>query len=240
MNWEEHPPTQRDRFHARWTVIAALLGALAGAALQFFFSRDVTDARLLEVRQELFKEQARSDNLEHQLQELKKASEAGQSHEPKPQPVPAASLDGNREDSRPVPGISTGQEPGSWLAELKERVAAYPGESISLPDKIVSQYWGAVAAEDYRTAWSLLSPGFRNNNHAGDYDNYVHARQAMHLCSVSVEDLGTREINQGSAVVEGTIVFRVGSLCQRSKESFYFYLVGGDGGDWRIDRVARR
>jgi hypothetical protein len=136
---------------------------------------------------------------------------------------------------------SSGQETSGKVAETSRRKAASPtGESNSQPAKIVSQYWLAVGAEDYKAAWNLLSLNFRNKNHAGDYDNYVHARQSMHVCSVTAEGLEPRETREDSAVVEGTVIFKAGSMCRESKEKFYFYLVNGGGQDWLIDRVARR
>ena len=77
MSSDPHLPTLQDRFYAKWAVIAAILGALAGAALQYFVNRDVTDAKLLEISQELAKERSRSDNLELQLAEIKKGFESG-------------------------------------------------------------------------------------------------------------------------------------------------------------------
>lgn len=74
MNNDENLPTGRDRFHARWTVIAAILGAITGASVQYAVNRDVTDARLLDLGNELAQERSRSDRLELQLQEMQSQS----------------------------------------------------------------------------------------------------------------------------------------------------------------------
>jgi hypothetical protein len=135
---------------------------------------------------------------------------------------------------------SSGQETNGKMAETSRREAAPTNEDNSLPTKVVSQYWLAVAAEDYKSAWNLLSLNFREKNHAGDYDNYVRARQSMHVCSVAAEGLEPRDTRRGTAVVEGAVIFKAGRMCRESKEKFYFYLVNGGRQDWLIDRVARR
>lgn len=239
MSWDGQSPTQQDRFHAKWMVIAAILGALAGASLQFLLARDVTDARLLEVRQELFKEQARSDNLEQQLRELRKISELRQGKESR---APSRLTSDDMPDRQLVPSVQTLDAAGGsgGAAESSKRRASNLVESHHEPEKSVSQYWHAVEARDYMAAWLLLSKGFKSKNHGGEFANYVHARQVMGLCSAVAEGLGLKEIHQGSAIVEGTVIFRAGSLCRSSKERFSFYLVRGTGQDWLIDRVLRR
>lgn len=70
MEHEHHGPTSRDRFNAKWAVIAALIAALAGAGVQYLASRDVTDAKLLEMSGEMARERLRAERLEGQLREL--------------------------------------------------------------------------------------------------------------------------------------------------------------------------
>lgn len=105
MEPERHRPTKRDWFHVKWAVIAAILGALVGAALQHLVSRDVTDAKLIEISQELAKERSRSDNLELQLNQINRGSESEQSQERTHLNAPAVSLDAKQgsADSRPEP-----------------------------------------------------------------------------------------------------------------------------------------
>ena len=70
MNPENHP-TPRDRFQARWGVIAAVLSALVAGGLAHFQSRDVTDAKLIEMRDALEGQRSKEAELERQLRELK-------------------------------------------------------------------------------------------------------------------------------------------------------------------------
>jgi hypothetical protein len=74
MSQEDRYPTSRDRFHARWGVIAAVVAAVAGAVVgsgvTHLVSREVPDAKLLEVRQDLERERARAYNLDLRLKKF--------------------------------------------------------------------------------------------------------------------------------------------------------------------------
>lgn len=60
MDLEERP-TGRDRYHAKWAIIAALVGAVAAVGLQHLISRDTTSAEPIEV---LRSERSQPESLE--------------------------------------------------------------------------------------------------------------------------------------------------------------------------------
>jgi len=125
MKPEDQHPTLRDRFHARWGVIAAVVGAVVGAfggaGITHLVSRDVTDAKLLEVRQDLERERARGDNLELRLKNFEK-------------PEVRRVKEGTSNSSSRHPGVLSGSKSAPIQASLREPESPSDGASAKSED----------------------------------------------------------------------------------------------------------
>lgn len=138
-----------------------------------------------------------------------------------------------RFSSKGRPGA--GAEESSVDEEMEREAAA--GSDLG---RTITRYWAFLDAEDFRSAWSVLSPAFQQRNHGSDFEHYRNGQARLSVCSVHAEDLGVHSASKDSGIVSATIVYRAGRSCRTSREQFDFLLAPGPGGEWLIDRVMRR
>jgi LysM repeat protein len=102
----------------------------------------------------------------------------------------------------------------SASAEDIERIYKYTvnGGNENAVD-VVTNYWNYVNQGNYESAWQLLSTGFRERVHEGNFQSYVQGYHEMNLCSVSSEDVDNVTETILKAVITTNITYRTGPDC---------------------------
>jgi len=107
------------------------------------------------------------------------------------------------------------------------------------PDAIefVLSYWQNVSDRSFETAWSQLSPGFRQALHNNNYEDYVQGYQKMNLCRIEVSNANLIQQDDFMAVVSAHFIYYKGAQCSASQHNFEMRLIyDQDSNSWLFDK----
>ena len=104
----------------------------------------------------------------------------------------------------------------------------------------VATYWNLVSDRDYKSAWLLLSNGFRQRMHGGDFSDYQNGYHEMKLCSVETSRIKIITESERNARVSSRITYRMGDACDNQVDfDFEFFLIHETRETgWQIDKVT--
>ena len=104
----------------------------------------------------------------------------------------------------------------------------------------VASYWTLVNNRDYKSAWRLLSEGFRQRKHKNDYSHYQNSYQEMNICGVEAIDIETIEEHDQSAMVSAHMSYLTGSPCDDRRDFVFEFKLTREtrGTAWKIDMVV--
>lgn len=104
----------------------------------------------------------------------------------------------------------------------------------------VSRYWTLVSNRDYKSAWRLLSEGFRKRKHNDDYYHYKDTYQDINLCSVETIKIETIAEHDRSATVSAHMSYLTGSVCDNRRDFVFDFTLTRESHvtTWKIDVVS--
>ena len=105
---------------------------------------------------------------------------------------------------------------------------------------IVASYWTLVNRRDYKSAWRLLSNGFQQRKHKGDYAHYENTYQEMNICGVEAINIETVAEHDRSAIVSAHMSYLTGSGCDDQRDFVFDFTLTRESRDtaWKIDIVS--
>jgi len=93
------------------------------------------------------------------------------------------------------------------------------------PTEFVLSYWQNVSDGRFESAWTQLSPGFRQAAHNNDYSDYLSGYQQMNLCHIDVSNVNLIYQDNNSAVVTAHFEYYIGASCNSSGYNFEMQLI---------------
>lgn len=106
-------------------------------------------------------------------------------------------------------------------------------------DQTVKEYWAHVNGKRYEKAWSLLTDGFRNRVHDGEFQNYHQGYLDMDLCSVKVDHVEIESTGSEVSVVNAEVMYLTGADCADVEFSLVLTMHRSPSvGGWAIEAVA--
>ena len=90
---------------------------------------------------------------------------------------------------------------------------ATPTPLAKRPVDVITSYWSLVSNRNYKSAWRLLSDGFQQSKHGGNFSDYQHGYQEMTLCSVEPTRIKTITESERNARVSARTTYRMGDTC---------------------------
>ena len=121
-----------------------------------------------------------------------------------------------------------------------ERQVATPTPLAQRPADAIAIYWSQVSNRDYKSAWGLLSDGFRQRKHGGDFSAYQIGYRETMLCSVEASRIKAIAESERNARVSSRITYRMGDACDNREDfDFEFFLIHETPETgWKIDKVT--
>jgi hypothetical protein len=106
------------------------------------------------------------------------------------------------------------------------------------PEERLGDYWQAVSAGQYETAWNMLSSNFRWTTHTNDIADYIHGYRTMALCDATPSAITVMAKDTDHALVYATVTYRKDAECAISRLDLAFHFTPDRlSGFWLIDRV---